>query len=72
MDLNLRIKKYNKGWVVEYQKPKWSIFGIKSIWIHYISVTGIHKEPWYFQSEEMAQKEMLLQLKWNALRNSAI
>lgn len=67
--MNLRIRKYRKGWVVEIQKTKGFIFKTK-YWIHFISVAGIESMPWYFHSEESAMREMLNKIKWDTIRNS--
>ena len=66
---NLRIKKYAKGWVFEIRKPRWTLFGIRWKWTHCISVSGIHTEPWYYPSKQIAEKEALLNIKWNMQDN---
>lgn len=67
--MNLRIKKYPRGWVVEIQKEKGFLFKTK-YWTHFISVAGIESMPWYFQSREFAEKEMLFKIRWQTLDNS--
>lgn len=67
---NFRVKKHPRGWVAEYKKPRWSLFGIKYKWAHYISVSGISSMPWYFGSKEAAERELLLNVKWDMIRES--
>lgn len=66
-EANLRIRKYARGWVVEIKKPKWTLFGIRWKWTHYLSVAGISDEPWYYKTREIAESEALLNIKWNML-----
>lgn len=51
---NIRVKKYNSGYVVEIQKKTW--YG-KKYWVHIISVSGMTHRPWFFKTEEAAIKE---------------
>lgn len=66
MENIFRIKKYNKGYVVEIQKKKW--FG-KKYWTHFISVSGIKSEPWYYSSFDFALIGLQDEVKFQALRN---
>lgn len=60
-----RIKEYDKGFVVEIQKHKW--YG-KKYWVHFISVSGISSEPWYFSTYDYALDNLLTEIKWNLLK----
>lgn len=62
ININVRVKQYPQGWVVEIQKSKW--YG-KKYWIHIISVSGIEKESWYYHSMEMAIEQAAKYLKWD-------
>jgi len=62
-----RIKQYAKGWVVEIQKTKW--YG-KKYWTHFISVSGIEGEPWYYSSFDYAIMGLTDEVKFQAYRNS--
>ena len=62
-----RIKKYEKGWVVETQKKKW--YGAK-YWTHFVSVSGINSQPWYSSSYEFAEKNLLDKIILNTIINS--
>ena len=64
--MNLRIKRYPDGWVVEIQKGAL----IFKYWTHFISAVGLSETPWYFGSEEWALKEMLQKIKWQTIKNS--
>jgi hypothetical protein len=65
--MNYRIKKYEKGFVVEVQKTNW--YGRK-YWTHFISVAGISSEPWFHSSYEYAEMNLLNEIKWQTIRNS--
>lgn len=57
-NVNIRVKKYPKGYVVEIQKEKrFLLFFTKKYWIHIISVSGIRDKPWYYKSKETAINE---------------
>lgn len=64
ININVRVKRYPKGWAVEIQKTKW--YG-KKYWVHIISVSGITDEPWYYQSMEMAIEQAAKYLKWDLI-----
>lgn len=69
-NINIRVKQYYKGWVVEVQKEKRFLFFFKKkYWTHIISVSGIYYFPWYYCSKEMAIEDATKQLKWELLRN---
>ncbi len=65
--MEYRIKKYNKGFVVEVQKTKW--YG-KKYWVHFISVAGISSMPWFHSSYEYAEMNLVNEIKWQTSRNS--
>lgn len=65
-----RIKKYPRGFVVEVEKTKWTIFGNKYYWTHFISVSGISSLAWYHSTYAMAQMNLLNEIKWSTLNNS--
>ena len=65
--MNYRIKKYEKGFVVEVQKTTWHG---KKYWTHFISVAGISSEPWFHSSYEYAEMNLLNEIKWQTIRNS--
>ena len=57
-NLNIRVKKYYNGWVVEIL-TKENVFFIftRKKWKHLISVSGISSEPWYYKTKEIAISE---------------
>ena len=67
---NFRIKKYPKGFVVEVEKTRWTIFGNKKYWTHFISVSGISSLAWHHSTYEMAQMNLLNEIKWSTINNS--
>jgi len=62
-----RIKKYDRGWVVEQRKRKW--WG-KVYWVHFISVLGIDSQPWYHSTFDYAMDSLIEKIKRQALENS--
>ena len=62
-----RIKKYKKGYVVEVYKSKWYFY---KYWTHFISVSGITEEPWYFSTYDHAERGLINEIKWNTAKNS--
>ena len=67
MQINLRIKEYPQGFVVEIQKRKWHG---KKYWTHYISVSGIESPPWYFKTYNNALVDLQDKIRWNVNENS--
>lgn len=68
--LNIRIEKHEKGYVVEVKKPRWTLFGIKWRWTHYISVSGISEQPWYYSSYDIAEKEALFHIRIDLIKKT--
>ena len=62
-----RIIEYKGGFVSQIRYPKWTLFGIKYKWKHFISVSGISDKPWVFNTWEMAREETLNKIKWGIL-----
>lgn len=65
--MKFRIKKFDEGFMVQVLKCKW--FG-RDYYTHYISYTGLPKEPYYFSSYDKAEEELLLDIKWKTIQNS--
>lgn len=64
-----RIKQYPKGWVVEIKKRKW--YGL-SYWSHYISVSGIESDPWYYTTFDYAMLGLMYEVERQTIGNSII
>lgn len=64
-----RIKKHEKGFIVEIQKTKW--YG-KKYWTHFISVAGLPHLPFYFSTYDGAMSEMLKDIKWQTIVNNRL
>ncbi len=62
MTSKFRIVKKPKGYIVEVQDFKWSLFGIKSKWIPYVKTSGID-ECWHHSNQLHALKNLLDQIK---------
>jgi len=50
-NLNVRVKKYPNGWVVEIEITKKTFFGTKKYWTHLISTSGMSDIPRYYSSK---------------------
>ena len=68
--MEFRIKEYNKGFVVEVKKKKCRLFYTKYYWKHFISVAGMNDEPWFHNSYDYAETNLLNKIKWDTIRNS--
>jgi len=66
-NLKVRVKKYPKGYVVEIQKSKCTLFGLKKYWTHLISTSGMSDIPWYYSSKEIAIEEAVKYFEWDIL-----
>ena len=64
---NIRMHKYDKGWVVEIQKKKW--YG-KKYWTHLISFSGLENNPFYFSSYDSALEEATKYFKWELMHGT--
>jgi hypothetical protein len=60
-NLQLRLKEYPQGWVVERRK------GIR--WVHLIGVSGMEEKPWYYSTKEIAIEEAKKYIEWDLLAN---
>ena len=66
---NFRIVKTKKGYRVDIQKTKWTLFGLKKYWTHFISYSGLSEHPFYYSTFETAMSEMLKEIRWEVLAN---
>ena len=63
---SFRIKKYKKGYLVEVLKRKRKfLFWNEYYYTHYISYTGLPKEPFYFQNYKSAKSHFLKEVLFN-------
>ena len=66
---NFRIVKTKKGYRVDIKKTKWTLFGLKKYWTHFISYSGLAEHPFYYSTFDMAMSEMLKEIRWEVLAN---
>jgi hypothetical protein len=64
---NFRIVNTKKGYRVDIQKSKWTLFGLRTYWTHYISWSGMSDEPYYYKDHDSAMEAMLQEIKWDVL-----
>ena len=64
-----RVKRYPQGWLTEVQKTKWTLFGLKKYWAHYIGYSGMEKEPYYFSTPESALEAIKRQVESDVVYN---
>lgn len=67
-DTNLRIREHSKGWVVEIEKSKWTIFGIKKYWVHFISYSGLSEQPFYYSTFDSCLEDLLREIKYELIQ----
>ena len=67
--MSFRIKKYEKGFVVEVQKQKW--YG-KKHWTHFISVAGISSIPWFHSTYEFAEMNLIDEIRRQTAKNTEL
>jgi len=63
--MNFRIKKYDKGFVVEVQKAGW----FRMHWDSFINWSG-SDDPFHFNKYEGAEGALLNEVKWKTIQNS--
>lgn len=63
-----RIVKNARGYIVEVQVSKWTLFGLKKVWKPYVKSSGLNC-AWHHKSYEMAvmnfKSEVLADLESN-------
>lgn len=64
---DFRIVESEKGFLVEKQIFKWTIFGLRKEWIHFISYSGLSEQPFYFETFDSALENMLKEIKWDII-----
>lgn len=61
-----RIVKKPRGYIVEVQVSKWTLFGLKKVWEPYVKTSGLDC-AWHHKTYEMAvmnfKREVLLDLE---------
>ena len=55
-----RLKKYKKGWIVEYKKLVW--FGLRYKWNHVTHYSGLEELPYYYDNPEAARDGALREI----------
>ena len=66
---NFRITKSDLGFLVEIQKSKWNLFGLKKYWANYLTYSGLTSEPYYFDNFNSAIEQTLKEIRWEILGN---
>ena len=66
---NFRITKSELGFLVEIQKTKWTLFGLKKYWANYLTYSGVPLEPYYFVNFNSAIEQTLKEIRWEILAN---
>jgi len=61
--MEFRFRKKGKHYIVDYKKYNWSIFGLRSKWVHVTHWAGMNYEPFYYRSPEDARDGALRELK---------
>lgn len=66
--VNFRILKKTKGYIVEVQVSKWTLFGIKKVWKPFILTSGLDI-PWHHSSYDFAMKNLLDEIELSTIKN---
>jgi len=59
-----RIIKKEKGFIVEIQVVKWTLFGVKKQWKPFILTSGLN-EVWHHKTFDLAMMNLLDEIKFN-------
>jgi hypothetical protein len=57
-----RIVRTNKGFRIDIQKYKWTLFGIKKYWVHYISYAGLPDKAYHFKTFNDALTDLTFEI----------
>ena len=60
-----RIREIEKGFITETLEYKWTIFGIKKQWKPFLCYRGQSDEPYYYDSSDSAERNLLKEIKLN-------
>jgi hypothetical protein len=69
--MNFRILKKPKGYIVEVEVVKWSLFGLKKQWQPFIKTSG-SGFVWYHKTYDYAMMNLLDEIKWQTIKNAKI
>ena len=69
---DFRITKTKKGFLVEKQIFRWTLFGLKIKWVHFISFSGLYDQPYYFETFDIALETMLKEIRWEVISDYSI
>jgi len=62
--LEIRLKKYPRGYVLEYKSYKKNIFGFyRPYWTHLVYTSGIEEMPYYYKNNIIAIEDLCKMLK---------
>lgn len=70
-NLNLRIKKYPRGYVVEIERESGWLFKSKR-WEHLIGYAGLEDMAYFYRTEEDATGDLVYYIKRNLIDNSEL
>ena len=57
-----RITKRARGYIVEVQDIRWTLFGLKTKWVPYVKTSGL-EECWHHSNENFAIQNLFFQIK---------
>ena len=64
--MELRVKEYPEGWLIEQRKRRWLF---KGKWRAYLTYHGT-EEPFYYETRLTAIEALLKEMKWKLLAES--
>jgi len=62
--MNFRIVKKEKGYIVEVQQIKWSLFGLRKKWVPFVKSFGLDC-AWHHSTYDYALMNLLDEIKKN-------
>jgi hypothetical protein len=62
--MNFRIVKKEKGYIVEVQQIKWSLFGLRKKWVPFVKSAGLDWE-WHHSTYDYALMNLFSEIKKN-------
>jgi len=67
--MNFRIIKKPRGYIVEVETVKWSLFGLKKEWKPFIKSSGMDC-AWHHKTYEFAMMNLLDEVRYKTIKNA--
>jgi len=67
--MNFRIIKKPRGYIVEVETVKWSLFGLKKQWVPFVKSSGMDC-AWYHKTYGFAMMNLLDEIRVQTIKNA--